>query len=345
MWRRYRIEICWGAFTAAMVGAMFALQDWLTLPFHLIWISLAIVYGFRVWTTRPTVIVLAVISAVTLAPELVSNGVSPELVEVPMMAGVLGVMVWHARRREAALAKVRAAAEREHDFVRDAAHHLRSPITIARGHAQLLRTSAVDEASAADATIVLEELERLRRIAQRLLILATTGHGSPLLFSPVNVRELLDATVRRWSDTAPRRFRVAAQPDLFVCGERDQLEAALDALVENAVHATRAGGLIELRGRLCERSVSIEVCDDGHGIDPEEAGRIFERFVRGDGVHSRPGTGLGLPIVKAIAEAHRGSVSVRSAPSGGACFELLLEREGGLSIATSSHVGAVPLPA
>ncbi len=87
------------------------------------------------------------------------------------------------------------------------------------------------------------------------------------------------------------------------------------------------------------------VRDDGHGIDPADLGRIFQRFVCGDGMHVRPGTGLGLPIVKAIAEAHGGSVSVKSAPNRGACFEMRLEGLDRRSQATSDTLAALAVPA
>src|SRR5439155_951690 len=107
-----------------------------------------------------------------------------ELTEVPLMAGMFVAMVWHARRRQAALQEVSRLAENEHrmlererDFLRDASHELRTPVTVARGHADLIREAASDDQIARDAEIVLDELARLSRISERLLLLARADGG------------------------------------------------------------------------------------------------------------------------------------------------------------------------
>jgi signal transduction histidine kinase len=99
-----------------------------------------------------------------------------ELAEVPMMAAMFVAMVWHARRHQGALEALRRSNEREHEFIRDASHQLRTPITVARGHAELVRGGAVDAQSVDDLEVVIEELDRLSRISDRLLILATAEH-------------------------------------------------------------------------------------------------------------------------------------------------------------------------
>src|SRR4029077_20783806 len=140
-----------------------------------VWVSLTILYGFRVWRPGSTAAVLfAVCLATGFAPyepvRDTGRGLD-ELTEVPLMSAMFLAMVWHARRRDAALATARAATERERNFIRDASHLLRTPITVARGHAELLATSANGQA-ARDLHVVIDELQRLSRISSRLLVLA-----------------------------------------------------------------------------------------------------------------------------------------------------------------------------
>src|SRR5881227_2356366 len=186
--RRYRVELGWGAFAALNFAAMPFAGEWETVPFHFVWVSLTLVYGFRVWRPWPTG---AALSGVVLV-----SGVA--------LGAMFVAMVWHARRRQAALEELRRVTERERDFVRDASHELRTPITIARGHAELIRAGAEGDQIAADAEIVLDELARLERVAERLLLLAAVEHPGFLRPSLVDVDELVIETERRWSAGAPR---------------------------------------------------------------------------------------------------------------------------------------------
>src|SRR5205823_8774494 len=121
-----------------------------TIPFHLVWISLTILYGFRVWPLLPTLVLLCVIDVlftVLIALDVTwGTQVAGELFEVPLMSAMFLAMVWHARRRHEALAVVERQAaqrasllERQERFLHDASHELRTPVTIARGHLEVLR--------------------------------------------------------------------------------------------------------------------------------------------------------------------------------------------------------------
>src|SRR3954469_5001025 len=203
MLRRYRVEIAWGAFAAVNFAAMPFAGEWETVPFHFVWVSLTIVYGFRVWRSWPTIGALSavvLVSGVALVAMSEGGQVSTaELTEVPLMGAMFVAMVWHARRRQAALEELRRVTERERDFVRDASHELRTPITIARGHAELIRAAAESDQIVADAEIVLDELSRLERVAERLLLLAAVEHPGFLRLSLVDVDALVTETGRRWS--------------------------------------------------------------------------------------------------------------------------------------------------
>ncbi|HEY3188909.1 MAG TPA: HAMP domain-containing sensor histidine kinase [Solirubrobacteraceae bacterium] len=319
-------ELAWAAFAAANIGVMLLLQSWQTVPFHFVWVSLTILYGYRVWSPRATAAVLVVVGVTTgyalLHAALDSGHGIDEMTEVPLMSAMFVAMVWHARRRDAAMSEVRAAAEREREFIRDASHLLRTPITVARGHAELIAVTAEGQAGH-DVAVIVEELQRLSRISDRLLVLASAEHPRFTSVRPVSLPSLVAATVRRWSvAAADREWACEAPAAGSVRADEERLLAALDAVVENAVKATRPGDRIVVRG-LCDGAEAVvEVVDGGIGIAPEALPRIFERFARQP--HPGGGTGLGMPIVKAIVEAHGGKVDVASAPGKGTSVRLRL---------------------
>jgi signal transduction histidine kinase len=333
--RRHWLEIAWGAFSIVNLWVIVLLLRWETIPFHLIWVSLTLLYGFRVWRPSTTALVLSIVMLSTgLAltwTVLRGNEQFDEVTEVPLMAAMFVAMAVHAHRRQRAVeaerrsaATVRRVLERQRGFVRDASHELRTPITVARGHAELLRGDALDERSAKDADVVLEELDRLSQLSERLLTLASADHPGFLTFRDVVVEDLVAETVVRWGPVAPRDWRIDVQVEGPVRADRDRLAAAIDALIENAVHATETGGRIEVTARAEGSILVLEVSDQGGGIDPSEIPEIFERFARSERERARGqrGTGLGLAIVKAIVEAHGGSVEASGALGRGATFRI-----------------------
>jgi signal transduction histidine kinase len=335
--RKHWLEIAWFAFAAANVVVIVALTRWETIPFHFVWVSLTLLYGFRVWRPRTTAVVLGIVMVVTGAAitwtVVRGHELFDEVAEVPLMAAMFVVMAWHAHRRQLATEEAKRSAESEHrmldrqrEFVRDASHELRTPITVARGHAELMRDSAVDERSASDAEVILEELDRLSRLSERLLTLAGVAHPEFLVFQATPVEPLVAETLRRWTPVAAREWRAPVVAKGSVTIDRERLEVALDALIENAVNATGEGGRIDLSARADGATLVLEVADDGSGIETSELPHVFDRFSRADRDRGRGsgGTGLGLAIVRAIAEAHGGSVEAASAPGRGATFRIRL---------------------
>ncbi len=330
------LEVAWVGFAVANLGGMWLVPTWETVPFHFIWISLTVVYGFRVWDLERTGWVLAAVVSSTGALLMleVSKSFQPpdELTEVPLMAAVFLAMVWHARRRVVAMERERASSEAnrrllegQRRFVQDASHELRTPITIAMGHADLLAREIRDPELAEDAGIVVDELLRLRRLADRLLLLASSADPDFLTTSPTEVHPLLAEARARWAPSE-RRFVVERGNAAVALADPERLGTALDALIENAVKQTEPGDEIRLGARREGGRVAVWVADSGPGIAPEQLEAIFDRFARLDVGRSRDhgGVGLGLAIVKAIAEAHGGSIRVRSALGRGSVFEVLL---------------------
>ncbi|MFB3739700.1 MAG: sensor histidine kinase [Candidatus Velamenicoccus archaeovorus] len=318
------------------MAVIVALERWETIPFHFIWVSLTIVYGFRVWSVRSTLVVLVGVMAVTGGALLVAvtsaHESLDELAEVPLMAAMFVAMVWHARRRQTAVEDAQRLAESEHrmleaqrGFVRDASHVLRTPITVARGHAELIRSSVEDPQVREDAEVVVDELERMARLSEELLLLTAAEHPGFLRTRSLRVDLLLQDLLRRWRPAADRHWRVEVDGERWVVADPERLASALDALIENAVHATEPGDLIRLGARTEGGSLVLEVADTGPGIPPAELPRIFERFSRPEANgRGRGGTGLGLAIVKAIVEAHGGTVGVRSRTGAGTVFTISL---------------------
>jgi signal transduction histidine kinase len=341
-----RLEYVWVAFAVLNLAAMLAIieirygQGWETVPFHFIYVSFTILYGFRAWRGRAT---LLGILFVTISTGVVTAyGIHrsweepPEMTEVPLMTLMFIAMVYHVRRRQQAQAVAEAlAADRERDverksaFLSDASHELLTPITIGRGHLELLSRSARPEpAELAETTeIVLGELGRMERVINRLLLLESAGGAaSPRSRERVDATALLTRTFQRWRSTADRDWRLGDLPPGTISVDADQLTLALDALIENAVQHTEEGGMIVI-GAVAERgTLRIRIGDSGDGIPEEARRKVFDRFYRVDGGRSRRhgGVGLGLAIVKAIAEAHGGSVSVHSRPGAGSMFEVRL---------------------
>jgi signal transduction histidine kinase len=330
------LDVIWGAFSAVNLIAIYWFANWETIPFHFIWISLTLLYGFRSWPTIPTMWILGAVMLTTgfgIGLD-VWRGSEPreELTEVPLMAAVFVATVWHSQRKLAAERSVRLIGEHnarlltdQRQFLQDAAHQLRTPITIALGHAELLATDLAGEQQGEDIRVVIGELSRLRRISDRLLLIAAAADPAFLHAENVQLDQLITDHVRRWRPTIGKRLRIGTLDNVTVHADRERLGLALDALIENAVLHTGSDGDIRLsviRDSL-SMSVAIVVADGGTGIPADQLPLIFDRFRISDGGRSG-GTGLGLPLVRAVAHAHGGDVAVRSTHGAGSEFELTL---------------------
>jgi signal transduction histidine kinase len=324
--RRNPLEAAWAVFAAANWAAMVMWPSWETIPFHFVWISLTLVYGVRIWSMRTMWGVLSVVILATGASisSDAFDGIQlwGELFEVPLMSAMFLAMVWHAQRRQAALAEVQGVAamrasllERQERFLHDASHELRTPVTIARGHLELLRR---EHRESPELDVALDELGRMERIVERLLLLAKSEQRD-LAFQEIDLEAFLSDLFIRWSEVAPRAWRLDVDVAGRLAADPEALRNALDALLENAVKYTDPGDAVELAARADgSGGVVIEVSDSGIGVPPEALPRLFDRWARADGARTRErgGAGLGLAIVSAVARAHGGRCSVKSLPRG-----------------------------
>jgi signal transduction histidine kinase len=222
----------------------------------------------------------------------------------------------------------------QRDFIADASHELRTPITVIRGQLEVLATQ--ENPSAEDVRRaerhVQGEITRISRLVDDLLLLAQADHTNFLRPEEIDLEQYVAQLWDGVSLTADRRFELGPVPVGTLRADPDRLAQALRNLAANAIRHTAEGdGLVrlEVEARGPDR-VRFAVIDDGPGIQPPERERIFERFHRTDPARSRAegGAGLGLAIVRAIAEAHGGDVRAVEPRPGqpGARVELELPR-------------------
>jgi signal transduction histidine kinase len=330
-----QLDLAWAGLAVACLAVMVAWPSWETIPFHIIWISLTVLYGFRVWSTSKTSAVLAIVAIGTGASIMSDafDGVQlwGELFEVPLMSTMFLAMVWHARRRADALETVAALAEerawlldQEEQLLHDVSHELRTPVTIARGHLELLGRRL--GAGQPELAVAFDELQRIEQIVDRLLLLARAERPDFVVPTSLRLVPFLEDVFMRWAEVAPRAWRLGEILDVTLQVDESWLRAALDALLENAVQYTDDHARIELSARGEAHMVVISVADEGIGIAPGSLSRVFERFARSDSSRSRRegGAGLGLSIVAAVARAHGGTSTAQSSLGEGSVFELSL---------------------
>jgi signal transduction histidine kinase len=350
-----RVELGWCALAALCLAVMVAWPSWETIPFHVIWITLTLLYGFRVWSPAVTAAVLGAVILGTgtsiLADAFDGLQLWGELFEVPLMSAMFLAMVWHARRRMLMHRRVEELAlerasllEQQERLVLNISHELRTPVTIARGHLELLSRRTGKKEREID--VASEELIRMERLIDRILLLARAERGEWLHPGHVPLVTVVEDVLMRWAEVAPRAWRLGPVVDVVLPADEMWLRAALDALLENAVQHTESYELIELSARGETDSVVITVTDGGTGIDADVLERIFERFARADVSRSRHegGAGLGLSIVAAIARAHGGTCAARNAPGGGAIFELRLPLTNAFQAEEASEPGPPFVP-
>lgn len=221
------------------------------------------------------------------------------------------------------------------EFVADASHELRTPLSIIRGEADVALSRDRPAAEYRESLIIIQdEARRLSRLVDDLLNLARADAGHhPLHREEFYLNDLVEECFQAKQPLARQKqvsLGSSCGGDLVFSGDAQLLRRMILNLLDNAIRYTPPGGSVELRLDTHGERARIEVSDTGIGIPPEARERVFERFYRVDKARSRSegGFGLGLSIVKWIAESHQGSVSVTSRPGGGSTFTVLLPLAG-----------------
>jgi two-component system OmpR family sensor kinase len=221
------------------------------------------------------------------------------------------------------VARLRAALQTQRQFMADASHELRTPVSVVRATSDvMLSREHRDEAEYREAiAIVGGQARRLGRLVEDMLVLARADAGGyPLQPVDLYLDEMVAECLRAVDVLATERgvtIRSNAGPDIPFRGDEDLLRRLVLNVLQNAVQHTPSGGSVTVDIKQERDEVRIRVTDEGHGIPPDDQRRIFDRFVQLDPVRRGQGTGLGLPIARWIAEAHRGTLVLeRSGPEG-----------------------------
>lgn len=221
------------------------------------------------------------------------------------------------------LNRLQLAFAAQRDFISDAGHELRTPITIIRGHLELLGDDPNEQRETL--ALVTDELDRMSRFVDDLLLLAKAEQPNFLRLEIVDVATLTDELFAKAKALADRHWELESQGRGRIVADRQRLTQAMMNLAQNATQHTHPGDTIAIGTALDRGTVRLWVRDTGEGIAWADQTRIFERFARASYSHRRSeGAGLGLAIVRAIAHAHGGTVELVSHPKQGATFTLVI---------------------
>lgn len=224
------------------------------------------------------------------------------------------------------LNRLEAGFTTQREFVDDAGHELKTPITIISGHLELLSDDPVERRETL--ALVRDELGRMSRIVNDLLVLARSDHPEFLDLDMVDVAVLTDEILEKASGLGAREWRIDEVGRGLIVADRQRLTQALVQLAQNAVtHTPDDGSPILIGSSVSDGDARFWVRDSGPGVPVHERERIFQRFARGGRSRRRDGSGLGLAIVRAVAEAHHGRVELTSPPGGGAVFTLVIPQD------------------
>ncbi|MBO0899609.1 HAMP domain-containing histidine kinase [Cellulomonas sp. zg-ZUI22] len=213
------------------------------------------------------------------------------------------------------LQRLERAFGSQRELLDDVGHELRTPLTIVRGHLELLDPADESDVRATQ-SLALDELDRMQRLVDDLVTLATVDRPDFVRRAPVDVGRLTDDVLEKARGLGERRFVVVARADVVADVDAQRVTQAWLQLLANAVRFSAPGSTVRLGSEVADGRLLVWVRDEGPGVPPEEEARIFERFHRGQADRVQHGAGLGLPIVAAIAAAHGGRVYVEHPPPG-----------------------------
>lgn len=229
-----------------------------------------------------------------------------------------------ARTFDGMLARISAAMGSQRQLLSDVSHQLRTPLTVARGHLEVLGRSTCEDPAEVHETIdvVVDELEHMRVLVDRLLFLGRALEPDFIDVEPVDLRSFVADIAETTRVLADRQWTLSQIPDVVIAVDGQKLRGALMNLIDNSVKATVPGDVIEIDVRL-DDELRLGIIDSGRGMSEAEQLIAFSRFARPGAVDSK-GSGLGLAIVKAVAEGHGGRIELESAPGHGCRMTVVL---------------------
>jgi len=231
-----------------------------------------------------------------------------------------------ARTVDTMLERIDAAFSAQRRLLSDVSHQLRTPLTVIRGHLEVLARNpdADNDERAGTIALVVDELEHISLMVERLLLLGRALEPDFIDEEPIDTHALLEDVFDAAEFLAPRRWELETGPPLVIRGDRTKLRGALLNLIDNAVKATGENDTIRLSARHNGELV-LEVADTGRGLSHAEQQQLFKRFSRPSDRYR--GSGLGLAIVKAVAEAHDGRVELDSSLGQGSRFRIVIPQQ------------------
>lgn len=215
----------------------------------------------------------------------------------------------------------------QRQFLDDAGHELKTPLTVLRGHLELLEQGNPEDV-AETRELLLDEVDRMSRLVGDLTLLAKTRRPDFLNLEPVDLAPFMHMLLAKAQVLGDRAWQLDAAAEGLVDIDAQRITQAVLQLADNAVKHTHPGDVIALGSSLSAATARLWVRDTGDGVAPEQREQIFERFARGNVLPEDEGFGLGLSIVRAIAEAHAGTIRVEDDTTTGARFVLTVKREG-----------------
>jgi len=329
---RGHLVVVWTLWALACTTVMLVLPGQETIPYHLGWAGFALAFGLGTWTRWQLVTALAwytlATGAVLERSWLLGQIEWEETTEIPLMLLLALLMVWHVRRRQSALGHITRLAARDiqasldrEQLMRLTSHELRTPLTIAQGYLELLQTRAIELENQSDLSVVADELKRLSRVSDRLIRMIQLQEDPTSEI--VDIDEVMAQAVERWRVVADRQWVLDVGAGRAL-GSPERLRTGLDTLVENAIRYTSVGDTIRLAGSRRLEQVFVGVFDSGVGFSDQQimainAGEESSPVETVVGTkESLRGSGLGLSIVRALANARGGTLHASHAPEGGA---------------------------
>jgi two-component system, OmpR family, sensor kinase len=233
-------------------------------------------------------------------------------VEAPETDDEVGVL---AHEFNSMLERLERASDGQTAFMASISHELRTPITIARGHLEMLRTVDGDDPAARQEVLLVveDELHRMGRLVEDLMAIARAEMDDFARPRDLELVAFFEDLELKISALGVRRIRLEPPPPVVLTADPDRLAQAVLNLVNNAHRHTPEGTPVRVRAVEHPGEVVIEVSDEGPGIPPAIRAEVFEPFVTAGGAES---TGLGLAVVRAVVEAHGGHVTLDTGPDG-----------------------------
>jgi two-component system OmpR family sensor kinase len=271
---------------------------------------LAVIVAAAWWILRLS---LRPIAEVTRVAKAISSGDRSRRVPVPADGTEAANL---ARSFNSMIDQQQSSEDRLRQFLADASHELRTPVTAIAGFADLYRNGAVSDMGLEDVMRRIgQESARMRSLVEDMLLLARLDEGRPMDREPVDVTALAtDAALDASAGHPSRRVSVEGASGLIVLGDDARLRQVLANLVTNSLKYTR--GAVSITIMTKGSTVVIDVGDHGPGLESEAVGRAFDRFWRSAEARAQPGSGLGLSIVRGIVAAHDGNVEMQSSAEG-----------------------------